>query len=835
MTGTRTLACSGFVTLFVAAAPAVAADRHVPADYVTIQDAIDAALLGDTVMVADGTYTGVGNRDLVVSLDITVASAGGAGACTIDCGGVSRAFNITSDATITGFTITNGFTDFRGGAMFIESADPTIDGCVFLENTAGPGAAVFSGLGGAVWLDEADATFVDCDFLGNRAITMDDEGGGLAGAIYFGSGSDATITGCTFDDNSAEGGAGIFGNAIGGAMYIGASNDLVVPPRNPSHVTIDDCSFSGNTGVISAGAIFHDGAAFGSGLPPSTLTMTDSEFDGNSAGNGGAMVVFGFAVATIDDCTFSNNTATTSADIGGGAVSAGFFNSATFNGCEFTGNQALVGGAVSGVAGALHTLNDCQLTGNSATITGGAVHNSAFFGFASTMSLNGCHLEGNSTPGLGGAAFSAADCSLTATDCDFHDNTAESPGAGGVQPFLGNGGAVAGQGTTVLDGCAFSGNRAIANGDILSGTGGAVFVSGGSDTTVSDCSFDGNQAISAGVIGNGFGGAVATDLLNASAASLAIDGCTFTGNSAAIAGAGLWLFGGHVVVVENSSFSGNSAQSSAGIAFQTGTDVTVSGCDFVGNTCGETITFLFPGVQEQLGGAAIGGGQGNAVLTIEQSLFLDNRSLSNRGGAVSTFGTCTTTIERPHDGQRHARPQQCGRRRRRRAAQRGRVDGDGPRSEHEHRDERDPLGQRGRHGAGRAPDRRPDRRRHRDVVTRQEGLVRYGQHRPQHALGRRRRLPPVTSIAGHRCRKQCDGHDTARPPRERPDRRRNRGHGCVRVHRRLIHRRPSGRTSKGGAVRRRPFPCTGQSSDGEGSDRHRVMPGRRVGRPRRPL
>ena len=45
-------------------AAARAATLNVPAQYPTIQAGVNAAVNGDTVLVADGTYSGPGNRDI---------------------------------------------------------------------------------------------------------------------------------------------------------------------------------------------------------------------------------------------------------------------------------------------------------------------------------------------------------------------------------------------------------------------------------------------------------------------------------------------------------------------------------------------------------------------------------------------------------------------------------------------------------------------------------------------------------------------------------------------------------------------------------------------------
>ena len=67
---------------------------------------------GVTVIVADGVYTGTGNRDIdFLGKAITVRSENGPNNCVIDCNGEGRGFEFRSgedaNSVLAGFTITN--------------------------------------------------------------------------------------------------------------------------------------------------------------------------------------------------------------------------------------------------------------------------------------------------------------------------------------------------------------------------------------------------------------------------------------------------------------------------------------------------------------------------------------------------------------------------------------------------------------------------------------------------------------------------------------------------------------------------------------------------------
>lgn len=294
---------------------------------VTIQDAINAALPDDQILVTNGIYSvgativsDVGTNRVAITNVISVQSVNGPEFTVIDGGGLVRCAYLMDGSRIAGFTLTNGVADSGGGVM-CQSEEAFISNCVL----AGNSAAVSDG-GGAY-----AGTLVNCVLTGNSAPL------GLGGGAAW-----STLNNCILAGNLARDG--------GGAVSLSLNN----------------CILRSNSAAYGGGAAFS--------------TLYHSLVENNSATDSGG----GVESSQLVNCTLSGNS-------GGAARGSWLFNCISyfntpdnydaFSELNYTCTMPLPGGGVGNITDAPlfadHTSGNLRLQSNSPCINAG---NNAYVG-----------------------------------------------------------------------------------------------------------------------------------------------------------------------------------------------------------------------------------------------------------------------------------------------------------------------------------------------------------------------------------------------------------------------------------------------------------------------
>jgi predicted outer membrane repeat protein len=415
----------------------------------SLREAIGAASSGDQITFAQSLSGSTINLDsaqgeLLLTKNLNILGLGSAN-LAISGQNQSRVFEIAYGVTDTifGLTIENGKTGnppygWDGGGI-LNQGNVTVSSCT-LANNSGQ-------LGGAI-CNRASLTVTDSAFFGNYANQW---GGGIAHV-----GSTTTVSNSTFSNNTG-GGIGMQGGTVtvnnstltgnngvgiesfGGTLNVNASTisnttrDLYgafgILNYNGT-TTITDSHISGNAvnGIVnygtltvhggsvsdnSAGSIYGNG---GGGIESlnGTVTVSDVDFSGNRASDGGAISASNL---TVTDCNFTNNSTYNSNGRGGAIVAGGLV---TVSGSTFLGNSAGYGGAIA-LGDGVATVSGSTLTGNLATY-GGAIYSTSYYG--STLNVNGSLITGNSATNGGGIDNDGGKAQLNITNSTVCGNSA---------------------------------------------------------------------------------------------------------------------------------------------------------------------------------------------------------------------------------------------------------------------------------------------------------------------------------------------------------------------------------------------------------------------------
>jgi len=347
-----------------------------------IQDGVDAASDGDTVLVTNGVYTtggkavyGTMTNRVAVDKPVSLLSVNGSEVTIIEGyqvpgttngDGAIRCAYLTNGASLAGFTLTGGATR----DLFVVWDPPT-----YPESS-----------GGGVWCQSTNALVTNCVLTANSA----SHGGGASGG---------RLAGCVISSNSAT----AIGFGLGGGAY---GSHLTQCELRHNHA--DSAGGAVALSTLSNCTLTNSSAFFGGGARESTLD--NCALLSNSANEGGAA-----DSCVLNDCRLAGNSGSAAAN---GSTLIDCLLISNLNGGAFDctlSNCSLIGNSSTGPGGGAEqcALENCLLVGNSAT---GSV---SYGGGAHAGSLVNCTVVGNSSDQRGGGV-SEADL----TNCIVYFNSA---------------------------------------------------------------------------------------------------------------------------------------------------------------------------------------------------------------------------------------------------------------------------------------------------------------------------------------------------------------------------------------------------------------------------
>ena len=205
--------------------------------FASIQDDINAASDGDTVLIQPGTYTGSinfnGKNIVVGSLFLTTGDTSYMRSTIIDANGHGSVVRFEKNegpgAELAGLTLTGG-SAYEGGGIYINGASPTLHHLIITGNevnTCTEGQTTLTAAGGGVYMNASEASFNIVWIEGNkseiagggifmqtsdpsfRSVSVNEDTASDGGAIYMKSSSPEMVR-MIIMNNVADNGAGLF-------------------------------------------------------------------------------------------------------------------------------------------------------------------------------------------------------------------------------------------------------------------------------------------------------------------------------------------------------------------------------------------------------------------------------------------------------------------------------------------------------------------------------------------------------------------------------------------------------------------------------------------------